>query len=118
MKVDEIYIESLDKTVTFYIGKNAKDNFNIIDMCEPDDLWFHIKNESSCHVIALIASVKELNKKELQEIIEEGAKLCKENTLKVASLKNVAIDYTFLKNVRKTKIVGSVLIQNVKTIIC
>ena len=118
MKIEEIYIESLNKTVTFYIGKNAKDNFKIIDICEKDDLWFHIKNESSCHVIALIASIKELSKKELQEIIKEGANLCKENTLKVASLKNVAIDYTLLKNVKKTKIIGSVMVQNTKTIIC
>ena len=118
MKVEEIYIESLDKTVTFYVGKNAKDNFKIIDMCEPHDLWFHIKNESSCHVIALIASIKDLEKKELKEIIEEGAKLCKENTLKVSALKNVAIDYTFLKNIQKTKTIGSVLVHNVKTIIC
>ena len=80
MKIEEIYIESLDKTVTFYIGKNAKDNFKIIDMCEPDDLWFHLKKESSCHVVALIASIKDLEKKELQEIIKEGANLCKENT--------------------------------------
>jgi len=118
MKIEEIYIEHLDKTVTFYIGKNAKDNFKIIDQCEPDDLWFHIKNESSCHVIALISSFKDLDKKELQEIIKEGSKLCKENTLKVASLKNIAVDYTFLKNVKKTKIIGSVTVQNIKTIVC
>ena len=118
MKVEEIYIKLLDKTVTFYIGKNAKDNFKIIDICEPDDLWFHIKNESSCHVIALIASIKEMGKKELQEIIKEGSKLCKENTLKVASLKNVAVDYTFLKNVKKTKIIGSVMVENIKTMVC
>ena len=117
MKVEEIYIVSLDKTVTFYIGKNAKDNFKIIDMCEPDDIWFHLKNEPSCHVIALIASIKDLEKKELQDIIEQGEKLCKENTLKVCGLKNVAIDYTFLKNIQKTKVIGSVIFQNVKTII-
>jgi hypothetical protein len=32
MKVEEIYIESINKTVTYYIGKNAKDNFKVIDI--------------------------------------------------------------------------------------
>jgi len=118
MKVEEKYIECLDRNVVFYIGKNAKDNFKVIDMGEPDDLWFHVKGETSCHVIALISHIPDLEKEEMKIIIEEGSLLCKENTFKVASLKNVAIDYTFLKNIKKTKILGSVLTQNLKTFVC
>ena len=118
MKVEERYIECLDRKVTFYIGKNAKDNFKVIDMGEPDDLWFHVKNETSCHVVALISHIPYLEKEEMKMIVKEGSLLCKENTFKVASLKNVAIDYTFLKNIKKTKIVGTVLTQNLKTIVC
>ena len=117
MKLEEIYFDSLERKITFYIGKNAKENFQIIDKGEPDDLWFHIKDISSCHVIACIASIQDLEKEELKEIIERGALLCKENTFKVASLHNVSIIYTYLKNVTKTKTIGCVLTKNTKTII-
>jgi predicted ribosome quality control (RQC) complex YloA/Tae2 family protein len=121
MKIENIYFETLDTTIPFYIGKNAKDNFHIIDLCEPDDLWFHVHGQSSCHVIALIASIKDLEKNEIQEIIERGSLLCKENTFKVASLHNIKIEYTFLNNIQKTKTVGCVLFRDpgkVKKIVC
>ena len=118
MKTEEVFIPSLNRKIDYYIGKNAKDNFKIIDMCEPEDLWFHVKNESSCHVIALIAAIFPIEKKELDEIIKEGAQLCKENTAKVADLKYVSIDYTLLKNIKKTKKLGCVMVENVKTIVC
>lgn len=118
MKVEEKYIECLNRNVTFYIGKNAKDNFKVIDLGEQEDLWFHVKGETSCHVVALISHIPDLEKEEMKVIIEEGSLLCKENTFKVASLKNVAIDYTFLKNIKKTKIIGCVLTQNLKTFVC
>ena len=118
MKVEEKYIECLGRNVTFNIGKNAKDNFKVIDLGESEDLWFHVKGETSCHVVALISHIPDLEKEEMKVIIEEGALLCKENTFKVASLKNVAIDYTFLKNIKKTKIIGCVTTQNLKTFVC
>ena len=33
------------------IGKNAKENWDIIDMAEPDDIWFHLSYYPSCHLI-------------------------------------------------------------------
>jgi hypothetical protein len=34
-----------------WVGTNAKDNWNIIQLSEPDDIWFHIDNLPSAHVI-------------------------------------------------------------------
>ena len=116
MKTENIFIPKLKDTVTFYIGKNAKDNFDVIDMGSEDDIWFHANNESSSHVVAIIPD--EIDKKELKSIVKIGAQLCKQNTSKLTSLKNVEIIYTQLKHVKKTSVIGCVLTTNTKTIIC
>ena len=46
-----IFIPKVNEEVHFVIGKNAKENFEIIDHSKPNDLWFHIENAPSCHVI-------------------------------------------------------------------
>jgi hypothetical protein len=60
----------------------------------------------------------DIDKKELRYVIKTGALLCKNNTNKLKSIKNVEIIYTQIKNITKTDIDGCVLTQNVKTIIC
>ena len=52
MKITEIYFDKIKTTITFYIGKSAQDNFDIIDNANPNDLWFHLADYSSCHVVA------------------------------------------------------------------
>jgi len=44
--------------------------------------------------------------------------LCKSNTNKIKSIKNIEIIYTFIKNVTKTDVLGCVVTKNTKTIIC
>jgi len=116
MKTENVFIQSLKREIVFYIGKNQNENFKVIDMGSDDDLWFHAKDESSCHVVCEIPD--DIDKKELQYIIKTGAVLCKNNTNKLKSLSNVAITYTQIKNITKTKTPGCVLTQNTKTIVC
>ena len=116
MKTETIFIQGLERDILFYIGKNQNENFNVIDMGSEDDLWFHAKDESSCHVVCEIPD--NIDKKELQYIIKTGALLCKNNTNKLKNLSNVKIIYTQIKNITKTKTPGCVLTQNAKTIIC
>jgi predicted ribosome quality control (RQC) complex YloA/Tae2 family protein len=116
MKTELIFIPKLKDTVTFYIGKNAKDNFDVIDMGSDDDIWFHANNESSSHVVAIIPD--DIDKKELKSIVKIGGQLCKQNTSKLMSLKNVEIIYTQVKYVTKTSVPGCVLTTNTKTIKC
>jgi predicted ribosome quality control (RQC) complex YloA/Tae2 family protein len=118
MKTETVFIQALDREILFYIGKNQKENFEVIDMGIDDDLWFHAKDESSCHVVCEIPDDIDLDKKELQCIIKTGALLCKNNTYKLTSLSNVPIIYTQIKNITKTKTPGCVLTQNTKTIVC
>jgi predicted ribosome quality control (RQC) complex YloA/Tae2 family protein len=103
-----------NKCITFYIGNNAKENFDILDMSNPDDIWFHSKDFSSCHVIAKIGertgerTGERINKKDIHHIVKIGCILCKENTNKIKNIKNTEIIYTRVKNVKKSDIIGSV----------
>ena len=47
--------------VEYVIGKNAQENFDIIDDAEDHHIWFHVHGHSSSHVIAKLDI--ELNKK-------------------------------------------------------
>ena len=118
MKLTEIYFDKEDINISFYIGQNANDNFFILDNSKPNDLWFHLKDISSCHVIASIPEEFKLSKKVIQKIINTGALLCKSNTSKTKSMKNVEVLYTLVKDVQKTKIIGSVIAENTKVVVC
>ena len=97
----------------YRIGKNAKDNFVVIDSGAPQDIWFHARHVSSCHVLAILPQT--LDKKQLDTIVKKGADLCKENT---ASVKNIYAEfmYTELKHVTKTTTAGMVFCTHEKTI--
>ena len=116
MKTEIVFIQGLKKEVTFYIGKNQSENFEVIDKGSPDDLWFHAKDVSSCHVVCELPD--NLNKKEISYIIKTGALLCKSNTNKLKGLSNVEIIYTKIENITKTKVLGCVITENTKKIVC
>ena len=116
MKTETILVQGLKREVTFYVGKNQNENFEVIDKGVARDLWFHAKNESSCHVVCILP--ENTNKKELFYIIKAGALLCKNNTSKLKGLKNVEIIYTKIENVTKTSVSGCVLTKNTKTVTC
>lgn len=113
MLLVEKYISKLNTTITYYIGQNALDNFDIIDKSEDEDMWFHLEGTSSGHVICKI--INKYNKKELKYIIVQGAVLCKQFSKKKSD-KKVNIVYTRIKNVTKTNVLGQVNINDGKTI--
>jgi predicted ribosome quality control (RQC) complex YloA/Tae2 family protein len=113
MNTQEFYFQKLKRTVTFSIGKNAKGNDEAISAAEPDDIWFHLEGQSSCHVVA---SVPEgLSRKERGYILRKGAELCKQNS-REKSGKNVEIVYAKIKNITKTDILGKVIVSECGTI--
>lgn len=115
MKTENLFLEGLNRIITFYIGQNQHDNFQVIDKGEPQDLWFHSKSESSCHVIAKIPD--NINNREIKYIIKAGAILCKIYTNKLKKLKKTEIIYTEIKNIKKTNVLGCITTFNEKTII-
>jgi len=110
-----ILIPSLSKEIIYRCGKNAQGNFTIIDMSQPNDLWFHIANESSAHVIASMPEEKKIDKKQKLQIIKQGAILCK-NISKHKSTKDLEITYCKIVDLEKTETPGSVIVKNGKTI--
>jgi predicted ribosome quality control (RQC) complex YloA/Tae2 family protein len=115
MKIETVFVKGLNRNITFYIGKNQKDNNIVIENSSINDLWFHANEISSCHIIANIPS--DITKKELHYIIKVGALMCKNNTNKLKKLKNVEIIYTQVKNITHTSIPGCVNVINEKIII-
>jgi len=114
MIIEEIFINKLNVNIKYLIGKNANDNFNIIDLSSPNDLWFHVSDHPSCHIIASIDHLN-FSKKELIYIIKQGSLLCKKYS-KYNNHKNLEIIYTTIKNIKKTKILGTVISTYTKSI--
>jgi predicted ribosome quality control (RQC) complex YloA/Tae2 family protein len=111
-----LFIDSLKIDVEYQIGKDAKDNIDMLADSQQNDIWFHIDGESSCHVIAKVHDLVITNKKQTAHIIKQGAVLCKQYS-KFKSLKDVAIVYTRVGNVSPTEKVGQVITINTKTVI-
>ena len=111
-----IFIPSIQTNVDYSIGKNAKHNFEIIDSSDDNDIWFHVANESSSHIIAHIPADMKLNKKQLRQILTQGAVLCKSHS-RYKSQKNIEIIYTHIKNIEKLQTPGSVNSKNTKSIV-
>ena len=88
---------------TYYVGKNARENWNLLEAAEPFDIWFHLDKESSPYVILEIRDNNIVSK----EVLLEGAKLCK----KYSKLKNKTtcdVIYCSIENLKKGKVLGEV----------
>lgn len=105
MKTQSILIPSINKTIEYTIGQNAQDNHDIIDNALENDMWFHINNKPSCHIIASIPD--DIKRKEMKYIIKQGAVLCKQYSY--PAVKNLEIVYTKIKNITKTEKIGQVI---------
>lgn len=111
-----IFIPSILKDIPYSIGKNAEHNSEIISLSSSNDLWFHLDNSPSAHVILHIPDGILLNKKNKHKIVVQGALLCKANSSKKSD-KNVSVCYAFIKHVHLTDIPGQVILSEKKTII-
>lgn len=115
MKTEVIFLQGINREITFYIGQNKNENFDVIDKGDPEDLWFHANEVSSCHVVANIPD--DISKKDKRYIIKAGALLCKKYTNKLNYANVVEIIYTEVKNIEKTQYSGCVKVSNGKKII-
>jgi predicted ribosome quality control (RQC) complex YloA/Tae2 family protein len=113
MKKEIVYFPQININIEYSIGKNDKDNFTIIDNSKPNDMWFHLDEHPSCHVIASLPEI--IDKKEMKYIVKKGALLCKENS-KYKSEKDLPVIYTNIKNIIKTEKIGTVITSNTKLI--
>lgn len=92
---------------TIIIGKNKEDNWKIFSEASNTDMWFHLDKFPSCYVV--------LKGEHSKERIQLAAELCKNNT-KYRNLKNVAVIYTEISNLKKGTEIGEVIIKNNKKV--
>ncbi len=101
--------------VTFYIGRSQQENHDVIDFGGPDDLWFHVADQSSCHVVAVLPV--DCDRKQRSKIIRHGARLCKQYTNSVKSSSQVPITYAPIRCVTKDMVPGRVHVTDERTIV-
>lgn len=109
----EIVLTVDNNTYDVIIGENAQDNWDIIDQSDGNDIWFHVKESSSCHVILKTNNIDidKINKR----LLYLSAVQCKMNS-KSKKNNNVEIIYTQIKNIKKSDEIGSVTTKKTKTI--
>ena len=99
---------------TIRIGKSDKENSALVRSSDPFDLWFHVCDHPSAHVVVSqdlkTSTVIEYS----SEVIYEAARLCAEHS-KLKHAKNVRVSYTEIENVSlNVKIYGRVTVKNEK----
>lgn len=76
--------------MTIVCGKNAHDNWKIIEESDDDHTWLHLNSFPSPHVI-----IRDSNPS--VEQIMEAAKICKDQS-KYSNIKNIKVVYTKIDN--------------------
>lgn len=103
-------------TYDIKIGKNSKQNWQIIEEASPNDIWFHLADDRpSCHVILSVPDGVVIPK----QVIKHCCVLCKANTNKFKSEKNVPVIYSKIEHVSLGEKEGQVYtsIPHIKQII-
>ena len=112
MKVEVIYDSKIERDITYWIGENAQDNWDMIDKSEQNDIWFHLDGHPSTHVILKIADLgKNMLKKISKQTLIHCAVQCKLHSKfgEISSNKQkMKVIYTEVKNVSKADKLGSV----------
>jgi predicted ribosome quality control (RQC) complex YloA/Tae2 family protein len=103
-----------NKDYIIKIGSNKFNNWELLDCSEPKDILFHVSENSSSYII--LHNIENLKLKEIpKQVIKRCACLCKSHS-KSAKEKDVIINYTKIENCEKGEHVGSVYMNNIKSI--
>ena len=101
--------EIIEGNYIYKLGRNALENFDLIDNSYPEDWWFHLEDYPSGHCV--ISSTKN----ELFECNNEMKIFASNLIIQYSKAKNdkkVKIIFTQIKNLVKTKTVGQVIVKN------
>jgi len=108
VKLDNTFESNMIK-----IGESQEDNDQIISEASQTDIWFHLENLPSCHVIISCDKKNPISK----EMIKHCANLCKING-KYKNHKKLRVNYCPTKNIKKTDVQGQVIIKSKPSSIC
>ena len=101
--------EIIKDNYIYKLGRNATENFKLIDDSYPEDWWFHLEDYPSGHCV--ISSKKNEIFECSNEMKESAGNIIKQYS-KAKNDKKVKIVFTQIKDVVKTKTLGQVIIKN------
>jgi predicted ribosome quality control (RQC) complex YloA/Tae2 family protein len=96
---------------TCKIGQNAKENWTLLEDIEDNFLFFHLSDYPSCYIIIEY----DLAENPPYDLIKFGAILCKSHT-KYRDIKNIKVDWTRCKNIKKGKKTGEIYYKELSSI--
>ena len=97
---------------TIKIGQNKMENWSLLDLSEPDNIWFHLSNAPSPYVVLLTnQDIRKIPK----NVLYRCGILCKSRSSSKKD-NNSLINYTYIKNVGKGTRVGEAIIDCVKVL--
>lgn len=98
--------------ITYKLGRNAEENFKLIDEAydiNSDYWWFHLEDHPSGHCIV---HTKDLDK----SVVIFAGSLVKSYS-KLKNQKKINIIYVQIKDIRKTKTLGEVILNKKPNVI-
>ncbi|KAJ1431457.1 hypothetical protein B484DRAFT_395469 [Ochromonadaceae sp. CCMP2298] len=98
----------------FVLGTCAKENQQLILAARSEDMWFHVADSPSAHLVAKIHGLPR-SKKQLHKIVKRGACLLK-GASKEKHVKSLKILYAFMKDVQPTEVDGLVTLAACKAV--
>jgi len=93
----------INDNITYRLGRNATENFEIINDADPEDWWFHLDDSPSGHCV-IDSSILNIQMKVF------AGNLVKEHS-KLKNNKKVKVIFTQIKNIVKTKTLGTVILK-------
>ncbi len=108
----------LDEQLVAYIGKSAQDNLDILRRAQPFDLWIHLRDIPSAHVVIRKTRDRQVTDAEIRKV---GAWLITENFGKKAKEKSgetfdlIICECRYVKPIRGDRL-GRVNYQNDRTL--
>ena len=103
---------SCGNSYTIKIGQNRKENWTLLDMSEPDNVWFHLADAPSPYVVLVTDQViREIPK----NVIYRCGILCKSRSSSKKE-NNSNVNYTYIKNVIKGTHEGEAIISKFKVL--
>ena len=104
----QMYTEVFNAEYHIRVGKNQQENDNIVRTSSQSALWFHLKDFPSAH--AVVTNIVKPGKYD-NAVIIRAATLVKDNAKQgVNNLQRVSVNYLPIKNVKRTEILGQVLL--------
>jgi predicted ribosome quality control (RQC) complex YloA/Tae2 family protein len=111
MKEEQFFFNGTNCSIK--IGRNKTENDHLVKASAKTDIWFHVNNSSSSHVVLL--NNEQLNKIPKQ-VIKRCACLCKSNSSSKSDSK-CEIIYTEMANVTPTEHEGQVTLNGLSKIV-